>query len=276
MSRPSQSAPAKASDLRIPCEASPDARRQHPSSCPGPSALLFPYQRESLVPRGDTRRRRRRSRSLLGLAENEKRLRIDAVVLHGIRGGLALHDLLECLHVGDLGDERRLIGPVWVPERPNGDAHRPKHFLTLRRTQPMLDIVHFVGDDVGSHRDRSLSSRTAGWMPPAPLGESTPCRYRGQTAAPGRLSELLSYPGVANAGREGATREVAGSKPAAPIVRKPCSRGAFVVLEVAGGLRVAIQLPAIQCGPAPIRRLRGVRDHDAIQHTRGFAFARVV
>src|SRR5215213_5191778 len=59
---------------------------------------------------------------LLGLAEDEKRLRIDAVVLHGIRGGLALHDVLEGLHVGDLGDERGLVGPVWVPERPNGDA----------------------------------------------------------------------------------------------------------------------------------------------------------
>ncbi len=50
-------------------------------------------------------------RSLLGLAVNEKRLRIDAVVLHGIRGGLALHDVLEGFHIGDLGDERGLVGP---------------------------------------------------------------------------------------------------------------------------------------------------------------------
>src|SRR3954453_4728110 len=96
------------------------------------------------------------SSPLLGLAENEQRLRMDAVVLHGVRGGLALHDLLEGLEVRDLGDERGLLGPVWVPERPNGDAHRPEHFLTLRRCQPMLDIVHFVGDDVGSHQDGSF------------------------------------------------------------------------------------------------------------------------
>src|SRR4051794_18034669 len=60
---------------------------------------------------------------LLGRAENEKRLRVDAVVLHGIRGGLALHDLLEGLDVRDLGDERSLLGSARVPERPNGDAH---------------------------------------------------------------------------------------------------------------------------------------------------------
>src|SRR4051794_19484697 len=58
---------------------------------------------------------------LLRLAEHEKRLRIDAVVLHGTRGGLALHDLLEGLEVGDLGDQPCLLGPVRVPERPNGD-----------------------------------------------------------------------------------------------------------------------------------------------------------
>src|SRR3954453_17219795 len=83
------------------------------------------------------------SSPLLGLAESEKRLRIDAVVLHGVRGGVALHDLLEGLDVGDLGDERGLPGPVCIPERPNGDAHRPEHFFSLRRAQPMLDLVHF-------------------------------------------------------------------------------------------------------------------------------------
>ena len=58
---------------------------------------------------------------LHGLAEEEKRLRIDAVVLHGIRGGLAVHDLTEGLEVRDLGDERGL----WVPERPGGQSEVP-------------------------------------------------------------------------------------------------------------------------------------------------------
>ncbi len=53
------------------------------------------------------------SSPLLGLAENEKRLRIDAVVLHGIRGGLAPHGVLKRLHVGDLGDDPGLVRPVW-------------------------------------------------------------------------------------------------------------------------------------------------------------------
>src|SRR3954449_7996282 len=97
-----------------------------------PSSTPTPAGRCRRVAAGSSKRHSAAKAPLLGLAEHEKRLRIDAVVLHGIRGGLALHDLLEGLHVGDLGDERGVVGPVWVSEGPDGDAHRPKQFLALR------------------------------------------------------------------------------------------------------------------------------------------------
>ena len=46
---------------------------------------------------------------LLTLAQNDDGLRMDAVVLHGIRRLVALHEVLERLHVGDLGDKRGLV-----------------------------------------------------------------------------------------------------------------------------------------------------------------------
>jgi hypothetical protein len=91
------------------------------------------------------------------------------------------------------------------PSGPNGDAHRPKHFLTLRRAQPMLDIVHFVGDDVGCHRDRSLSSRTACWIPP--LRPSANLLLADTEDKPPHLVAsacCFRCPGGANAGGEGA------------------------------------------------------------------------
>src|SRR6185503_8956741 len=46
---------------------------------------------------------------LLILAQNENGLWMDAVVLHGIRCLVALHEGLERLHVGDLGYQRCLV-----------------------------------------------------------------------------------------------------------------------------------------------------------------------
>ena len=74
--------------------------------------ITTPHPSSTPTPGGRARPRCRRCEATLGGGgvaarprEHEKRLRIDAVVLHGIRGGLALHDLLEGLDVGDLGAE---------------------------------------------------------------------------------------------------------------------------------------------------------------------------
>src|SRR5262245_27754555 len=93
---------------------------------------------------------------LPALAQHHDGLRMDAVVLHGIRRLVALHEVLERLHVGDLGDKRGRVRSVRVPKGAHGDSDGTEHLLALRRAQPVLNIVHFVGDHVRSHRGKSF------------------------------------------------------------------------------------------------------------------------
>src|SRR5215208_4665159 len=132
---------------------------------------------------------------LLALAQNEKCLRLDAVVLHGIRRGVAPHELLEGLHVRDLSDERGLVGSIWVREGPNGDANWPEYLFTLRRAQPLVDIVHFMGDHVRGHRV-VLSSPPPDVESPAPLTlrATLPMGEQGVNGVGGRLQAEGSQP----------------------------------------------------------------------------------
>src|SRR5690242_4488420 len=78
---------------------------------------------------------------------------MDAVVLHGFRRLLALHEVLEGLQVGDLGNEGDRVGSAWVPKGAHRDSQGTEYLLALRRAKPVLDIVHFVGDYVRGHRE---------------------------------------------------------------------------------------------------------------------------
>ena len=80
-----------------------------------------------------------------------KSSRGEPIVLHRVCGPFCLHGLLPNRHVGHLHDQSDPIRSVRVPEGARGDSHGPEEFLSLRRREPMVDVVYLVEHKHGRH-----------------------------------------------------------------------------------------------------------------------------
>src|ERR1700678_3932674 len=78
------------------------------------------------------------------LAENHQGFGADAVVLHGLRGLLGLHDLLEDGEVGDLDDHPDPVGSARVAEGAGRDAVRSEKLFPLPGLEPVLYVVDLM------------------------------------------------------------------------------------------------------------------------------------